>query len=306
MKISKLFHWLYAILMLLPFAFFVPSVLYYAFNDNATMQSVEVPRTETIVVDFNQLGIGWSNTDFGLTSVFDDTTGQFTINGIGANNGPYLFKYPNQTNTALGWYMKDQHKYFVRSNFNFNDGLRCQVKLGSNYYSPFVNQIFSYNVDESIDHIANVWFYASTGVSVNVENLYVNVFDLTQMFGSGNEPTISEFNNYFPNAYYSYTQSELMQITYDTGETDQFVENTSVINYAWESIWDLPLFSWAKVTFVSVPFAYLTGIFGMGASNSLNYVFGYFATISIVWLVFDLILYVPMLAHNWIDKARIE
>ena len=40
--------------MLLPFAFFVPSILYYAFNDNASVQNVEVPKTETIAVDFNQ------------------------------------------------------------------------------------------------------------------------------------------------------------------------------------------------------------------------------------------------------------
>lgn len=38
-----------------------------------------------------------------------------------------------------------------------------------------------------------------------------NVFDLTQMFGEGNEPaTVEEFEAMFPNAYYEYNEGELM------------------------------------------------------------------------------------------------
>ena len=45
MKISKLFHWLYATLMFLPFVFFLPSCLYYGFNEHAT-------NTETTTINY--------------------------------------------------------------------------------------------------------------------------------------------------------------------------------------------------------------------------------------------------------------
>ena len=32
----------------------------------------------------------------------------------------------------------------------------------------------------------------------------------------------------------------------------------------------------------------------------------YWTCISIIWLVFDVFMYVPLLVHRWIDKAKIE
>ena len=47
------------------------------------------------------------------------------------------------------------------------------------------------------------------GESIKIRN--VNIFDLTQMFGSGNEPsTVEEFEAMFPADYYPYNASELM------------------------------------------------------------------------------------------------
>ena len=40
MKISKLFHWLYACLMFLPIMVFLPSILYYGFNKEAIVPQV--------------------------------------------------------------------------------------------------------------------------------------------------------------------------------------------------------------------------------------------------------------------------
>ena len=48
----------------------------------------------------------------------------------------------------------------------------------------------------------------SVGATVQVKNAMV--FDLTQMFGSGNEPTIAEFGSLFPLSYYQFTQGELV------------------------------------------------------------------------------------------------
>lgn len=40
----------------------------------------------------------------------------------------------------------------------------------------------------------------------------VQCFDLTQMFGEGNEPTLEEFEAMFPNSYYEYNEGELRSI----------------------------------------------------------------------------------------------
>lgn len=296
MKISKLFHWIYALLMLLPFAFFVPSVLYYAFNDNATMQSVEVPKTETISVDLNQKVY--------CTSYSNDVCDVVALNDYSCNiNGkPYFvdiqFDIP----------LIENHKYYVMYT-NSESFTNAQCLL---YFRTFNPNNYPLSTRTSFSSIITA-LDDSTDLVITTYNDYelvdfsfsLNLVDMTKMFGVGNEPTLDEMDIIY-NQYYSYTESELMQITYDTGETEQLVENTSIINYAWESIWDLPLFNWSKVTFVSVPFAYITGLFGIGANSTLNYAFGYFATISICWLVFDVIMYVPMLVHRWIDKARIE
>lgn len=312
MKISKLFHWLYAILMLLPFAFFVPSVLYYAFNDNATMQSVEVPKTETISVDFNQK---IKNNTFENTSEWYVSNGDFSV----SDNIALVSYSSTWTNSGLTQYFNYDlnHIYYAWCYVSQDSGSTFSIAIGQAYtYTNFsipsgeLTRIrcrwqVTRNTGDNYTSLV-IGNRQASSIFYTYQVSSVNLIDLTQMFGSGNEPSVTQFDEWFTNSYYPYTESELMQITYDTGETEQLVENTSIINYAWESIWDLPLFSWTKITFVSVPFSYLTGIFGIGASNSLNYVFGYFVTISIVWLVFDLLLYVPMLAHNWIDKARIE
>lgn len=53
-----------------------------------------------------------------------------------------------------------------------------------------------------------IYISNNTGTEVYVKN--INIFDLTQMFGEGNEPTIEEFEAMFPNSYYEYNEGELI------------------------------------------------------------------------------------------------
>ena len=50
-------------------------------------------------------------------------------------------------------------------------------------------------------------------------------------------------------------------------------------------------------------------VFGVSL-NQITYVIinclTYWTIISIVYLIFDVLMYVPLLAHRWIDKARLE
>lgn len=50
----------------------------------------------------------------------------------------------------------------------------------------------------------------SGGEVVEDVQIKVNIFDLTKMFGEGNEPTIEEFEAMFPNDYYEYNEGELL------------------------------------------------------------------------------------------------
>lgn len=55
------------------------------------------------------------------------------------------------------------------------------------------------------------------------ENIHFNVFDLTQMFGAGNEPaTVEEFEALFPNDYYAYNEGQLLSFKGNGIVTDGF------------------------------------------------------------------------------------
>lgn len=46
-------------------------------------------------------------------------------------------------------------------------------------------------------------------------------------------------------------------------------------------------------------------LFGID-SSLIIYLLDYWTCISIIWLVFDVFMYVPLLVHRWIDKAKLE
>lgn len=48
------------------------------------------------------------------------------------------------------------------------------------------------------------------GIDVTGLVWYPQIFDLTQMFGAGNEPTIEEFKSLFPLSYYNYNEGSLL------------------------------------------------------------------------------------------------
>lgn len=50
-------------------------------------------------------------------------------------------------------------------------------------------------------------------------------------------------------------------------------------------------------------------IFGIdlnGIGGVISILLTYWTCISIIWLVFDVFMYVPLLVHRWIDKAKLE
>lgn len=53
----------------------------------------------------------------------------------------------------------------------------------------------------------------------------------------------------------------------------------------------------------------LADVFGISWTDiriTITNLLSYWTIISIVYLIFDVIMYVPLLAHRWLDKARLE
>lgn len=85
----------------------------------------------------------------------------------------------------------------------------------------------------------------NTGIGENIdEDGYVNIFNLTQMFGAGNEPsTVEEFEAMFPNDYYPYNEGELMNMP--VNEVVEKYADKEITHEIPQKIFDLPGYGWS-------------------------------------------------------------
>lgn len=162
----------------------------------AKVASIKSIGGKTIV--WNQLNLNneQSITKNGI-SFINNKDGSWTINGTcsvsndeGINTIIYLFapKYVSG------------HKYLVKSD-KYSDGNYGFAINGKSY--PLKKAII-------INYAFNPIIFVKDKVTVDNVTMRMNIFDLTQMFGSGNEPTIEEFEAMFPADYYPYNAGELM------------------------------------------------------------------------------------------------
>lgn len=98
----------------------------------------------------------------------------------------------------------------------------------------------------------------------------------------------------------------LGSIIFDIVKGSFDIDFISYVNNQFSSIWDLDLFSWASSSFLIEPFNYIASLFGFTSNNLLIVSLDYWLVISIIWLVFDIVLYVPLLVHKWIDKGVVS
>ena len=66
------------------------------------------------------------------------------------------------------------------------------------------------------------------------------------------------------------------------------------------------LFSWASGSFLVAPFSYIADLFSMPITSPFITLLSFWLDISLIWLVFDVVMYVPLLVHRWLDKGIIE
>ena len=111
------------------------------------------------------------------------------------------------------------------------------VVMDTNYGSGVIAPL---NVDTRVYIVP---LMVKSGATVNNLVVYPQIYDLTAMFGSGNEPsTVEEFEAMFPNDYYQYNAEEVVS----AGVTEVAVgETTHTIP---EAIRNLPGYGWSAGT----------------------------------------------------------
>lgn len=83
---------------------------------------------------------------------------------------------------------------------------------GSERYTTTENGI--YTLSSGVGNPPPLYFRAFAGATAGTYKFTLQLFDLTAMFGSGNEPTtVEEFESMFPNGYYPYNEGELMSMS---------------------------------------------------------------------------------------------
>lgn len=186
----------------------------------AKLASVEKIGGRTLV--WNQM---IQNGDFSLNSMWSGLGSTVSVEG---NTGIFTATEAALTNNKIEVYqilsgnVVKGHKYCVRFEYNLSVDINDQsvLNLGSIYTKIPVVGAGTWGKFNSIvtvyatSNIFDLYFYfdsLSVGDTVKLRN--VQLFDLTRMFGPGNEPsTVEEFEAMFPANYYPYNEGELLSM----------------------------------------------------------------------------------------------
>ena len=163
----------------------------------AKMANVKSIGGKTIV--WNQLNLNDKNsiTRDGI-SFTNNKDGSWTITGTcstsnGGSANVLIYKFADKFVSG--------HKYLVKADKYFDE----------NYGFALNGATFPLKKAAIIDHAFNPVIFVKDKVTVDNVTMRMNIFDITQMFGAGNEPsTPEEFEAMFPADYYPYNAGELM------------------------------------------------------------------------------------------------
>lgn len=160
----------------------------------------------------------------GETIVWNQLRTNQTSSGSGSTSTQYATVGAAETNLIYG------HKYYVRFYVKYGadntNGSSVGFKLGNFAYDEFSMSFLPTDSFVLQEHISTLNSSAGAGTNrsgfikysdsskiLSIEWKNLQIFDLTQMFGAGNEPsTPSEFCAMFPDDYYPYSAGELKSI----------------------------------------------------------------------------------------------
>lgn len=160
----------------------------------------------------------------GETIVWNQLRTDQTSSGSGSTSTQYATIGTTATSLVYG------HKYYVRFYVKYGAGntnnSSVGFKLGNFGYDEFSMSFFPTDSFVLQEHISTLNSSAGAGENrsgfikysdsskvLSIEWKNLQIFDLTQMFGAGNEPaTVAEFRAMFPDDYYPYNAGELKTI----------------------------------------------------------------------------------------------
>ena len=158
-------------------------------------------------------------------------------NGVIHVTGSVLVTSTNSSNMLGSYRLIGGHKYAFISDIKQTSNIIYKVAIW-NYTASAWYQIISWNTiyTASTEIVEGVELYFNMGASSIGDTiddyLTLNVIDLTQMFGAGNEPaTIAEFKALFPQDYIPYNTGEIIDscpVQYNTVGYNQWDEDWEV------------------------------------------------------------------------------
>lgn len=193
----------------------------------AKLMSVKSVGGKSVV--FNQIFQPRKEINNGVT-VTADSDGTITINGTTTSS--YInFRDITPEQNKIGKYM---FKLLILNNpdninigFGFLNRSQSTPKITSGSSAVIYNQTQS---EISLPKATGITGF-TTGTVFNDVKIKIQIFDLTQMFGTGNEPaSVEEFEAMFPNDYYPYCAGEIV-----SAGTESVVEQGKNL---WDEIWE--------------------------------------------------------------------
>ena len=173
-------------------------------------------------------------TGAGVKVTFSDD-GIITLNGTATTTGSAVSVQPVKNQKG--------HKYLMIANPLSGVYGKDQLQFSSQSYGQDSTGHGTIITNESSNAKWYYTLYVYKDVTYDNVKLQPQIFDLTQMFGSGNEPaSVEEFEKMFPNDYYPYCAGEIVS----AGVTEVAVGDTA--HKVPEAIKALPGYGWSAGT----------------------------------------------------------
>lgn len=171
-----------------------------------------VKKIEGKTLAWNQLApkLSTAVTVRGVTCT-PNADGSYTFNGTATGGTAEFYLLINKNTISAN------HSVLFSISGNINVSF---LAYGYNYAEIGVGELYATQIIQITGDLYYLQLRVPGSRTANNEKVYFNVFDLTQMFGAGNEPsTVAEFEALYSDAYYPYNPGTLISNDAEAVET---------------------------------------------------------------------------------------